>query len=325
MKLVKKIFNKLNGLHYPQEYLCLARESFQHSLHLYLVSGNRIVKDITNHHLFTSYSPLVFTLSQDHAGNLLHTGILHVTFSLATLQPNDLIPKKDVLAILFLRKIHEQTVDKETIFYYEGIKGEHRFVSFFHRYTLQLYNRLYNKRPGNVYLPGNLYTQVQIAYAVPRIISLVTIRLNDLFNLFPTDLHGPVGNNYYIISLRRGGKAAQQVEQTKKLLITEINTKFYRTVYSLGKNHMQEPKDRKQFPFTADLSGIFQLPLPEYTLRYRELELTDSFDHGIHRFFLFKVLNQRQIENKPQTLAHIHNVYATWQYNNSLPGNYLLR
>jgi hypothetical protein len=325
MKLVKKVLNRINGLHYPQEYLCLARESFQQPLCLYLASENHVVKDISNHHLFTGYSPLVFTLSSDQADSLPHAGIIQIIFSRITLQPNDLIRKKDVLATLFLKKIHNQTADKETFFYYEGIKAGHRFISFFQRHTLQLYNRIYNKKPGNVYLPGNLYKQVQIAYAVPRIISLVTVKLNNLFNLFPTDLHGPAGNNHYIISLRQGGKAAQQVEQSKKILITEISAEFYKIAYTLGKNHMLEPQDRKQFPLTVDLSEILELPLPEYSLCYRELELTDLFDHGIHRFFLFKVLNQKQIENKTLTLAHIHNVYATWRYNNGLPGNYLLR
>ena len=53
MKLLQKILNKLNGLHYPQEYLCLAKESFQQPLHVYIAEGRQIIKDITHFHLFT--------------------------------------------------------------------------------------------------------------------------------------------------------------------------------------------------------------------------------------------------------------------------------
>ena len=61
------------------------------------------------------------------------------------------------------------------------------------------------------FLPDNLYKQVQIAYSIPRNISLITVGQNDRFNLFPTDLHGPVNEDHYIISLRHEGKACQQV------------------------------------------------------------------------------------------------------------------
>src|SRR5688572_24097344 len=60
MKLVKKILNKLNGLHYPQEYLCLAWESLKNPLHVYLARDKRIIRDITNRHVFAGYHPLIF-------------------------------------------------------------------------------------------------------------------------------------------------------------------------------------------------------------------------------------------------------------------------
>ena len=166
--------------------------------------------------------------------------------------------------------------------------------------------------------------QVQVAYSFP-VISLITVKQNDLFNLFPTDLNGQIDDEHYIISLRHEGKAANQVEMAKRILITEIDPSFYKTVYSLGKNHMQELKAKDQFPFSDSFSDFLQLPLPRSAVYYRELELEQSFDHGIHRFLLFKIINKRLIVEKPATLAHIHNVYATWRHNKGLPGNYLLR
>ena len=88
---------------------------------------------------------------------------------------------------------------------------------------------------------------------------------------------------------------------------------------------MQEFKTKDQFPFGDSFSDSLKLPLPRSAVYFRELELQDAFDHGIHRFFLFKIMNKRQIADKPATLAHIHTVYATWRHNKGLPGNYLLR
>ena len=325
MNLVRKILNKFNGLYYQQEYLCLDKESFQYPLHAYFVSDNLVIKDITNHHLFTGYSPLIFTFDSCDKTIFPQTENIKLVFSHQQFQPNDFLPEKDAVATLYLQKIHEQSSGNDSFYYYRGTKGEHHFISSFHKFILQLQNRLFNNKTGNIYLEGNLLKQVQIAYSLPRIISLITVRSGDLYNLFPTDLHGQINAGHYIISLRQGGNAAQQVGMTKEILIAEINSAFYKTAYSLGKNHMRDFRAKDQFPFNEKLSEILDLPLPRSAACYRELELFDSFDHGLHRLFLFKILGSRQIDNKPSTLSHIHNVYATWRRNKGLPGNYLLR
>jgi hypothetical protein len=88
---------------------------------------------------------------------------------------------------------------------------------------------------------------------------------------------------------------------------------------------MQELKSRDNFPFSGSFSANFQLPLPQPVLYYRELELTGSFVHGIHKLLLYKIVSQEAVNDEPATLAHIHNVYATWRHNKGLAGNYLLR
>jgi hypothetical protein len=324
MNLVRKILNKFNGLYYPQEYLCLDKESFRYPLHAYMVSDNLVIKDVTTDHLFTGYCPLIFTFTCDKV-NFPQTERINIVFSLQQFQTNELIPEKDAIAILYLQKINEQGSGNESFHYYKGLNGQYHFISSFHQFILQLQNKLFNNKTGNVYLKGNLLKQVQIAYSVPRIISLITLRLDGLYNLFPTDLHGQINDKHYIISLRQGGKAAQQVELTKKILISEINPAFYKIAYSLGKNHMQDLKVKSQFPFSDKSSDVLDLPLPQSAVCYRELELVSSFDHGIHRLFLFRIMGKRQIDYKPAVLSHIHNVYATWRHNKGLPGNYLLR
>ncbi len=325
MELLQKVLNKFNGLHYAQEYLCLAKESFPNPLHVYLVLGNKIIKNITNDHLFVGYSPLIFAIPSLIEMDLSQTEDLYVSFAQTDLTLNEILDNKDVLATIRFKKMGNKFAGHERIYSYEGQYGKHSFTNKFHQFISQLSNNLYNKKPGNVFLGGNLYKQVQIAYAIPRVISLITIVQNNLFNLFPTDLHGQIDNSYYIISLRHGGKAAQQVELTKKILLSQIDVSFYKTVYLLGKNHMQDLKEKDKFPFSGQSSLIFQIPIPQHTGEYRELELIDFFDHEIHRLFFFKIINAKTVDSQVQTLSHIHNVYATWRHNNGLSGNYLLR
>jgi hypothetical protein len=325
MQLLQKIFNKLNGLYYRQEYLCLAKESLPDRLHMYLVAETKVIKDITNHHLFIGYSPLVFAFFPGPEMVLSQIDNVKIVFAQRDLDPVEILDKRDVLASIYLRKVPIQFAGCHEVYFYEGTSASHRLLNSFHQFVVQLGNDLYNNKPGNVFLRGNLYKQVQLAYAIPRTISLISVRQNDLFNLFPTDLHGPIADGHYIISLRRGGKAGQQVETVKKILVSEVLLSSYKFVYSLGKNHMQELKDKSQFLFGDKFSATFQLPLPQFASYYRELELLDSVDHGIHRFFLFRIIHQCRIQAAAQTLAHVHNVYASWRRNKGLSGNYLLR
>jgi flavin reductase (DIM6/NTAB) family NADH-FMN oxidoreductase RutF len=320
MKPIKKLLNKLNGLHYPQEYLCFAKESFPDPLHVYLVTNKRIVKDITNQHLFVGYCPLVFAFSFADLPSSIQ-----IIFTPQVLQPNEIFAAKDALASLELRMIKKQPVSDGNVFYYEATNGNHHFLSAFHQYINSINNQWYNKRPGNVFLHNNLYKQVQIAYSVPRKISLITVGSNGLFNLFPTDLHGQIDETNYIISLRTGGKACKQVEAAGKLLVSQMHCQAFKMVYGLGKNHMQDLKTKDNFPFSQSLSEEFNLPLPQQALSYKELELVDSFIHGIHTIMLFKIIICRQLQPENDTLAHIHNSYATWRFKNRLQGNYLLR
>ena len=318
MQLLQKLLNKLNGLYYKQDYLCIAKESFEQPLFAYLVSDHRSI-DVTNHHVFVGYSPLIFAFPSSL--DVAPAADLDLFFTLHEPLPNELINEKDAIATLSFKRI--KRVDD--LYFYEGKEGGHGFISKFHQMIFDWQNRLYNNKPGNVYLPGNLLTQVQIAYSIPRTISLITISDGQLYNLFPTDLHGQIDDEHYIISLRHRGKAALQVERAKKILISEIDSSQYKTAYALGRNHMQELRPRVAFSFSDQTSRQLRLPLPPSVTRYRELELGQFFDHGIHRIFLFKILNQMKFEHHPSTLAHVHNVYATWRHNKGLPGNYLMR
>ena len=320
MQPVKKILTKLNGLHYSQEYLCFAAGPFVEPIHVYLVRQNRVISDISDKHAFVGYCPLVFAFALPGL-----PAFIQLIFSQKLLQQNEIFAAKDALARLELKLIKEQRSGTGSIVYYEGSNGSHHFLSPFRQFIGSLYNNRFNKKPGNVFLHDNLYRQVQVAYSVPRNISLVTVGSNDRFNLFPTDLHGQIDEQHYIISLRVGGKACQQVMAHTKLLLSQMHADACKMVYSLGKNHMQELKTAAHFPFGQSVSASLQLPLPQQAIAYRELSLVDSFTHGIHQVMLFSTDTYRQLAAGSSALVHIHNSYATWRYKNRLPGNYLLR
>jgi hypothetical protein len=322
MKVLKKILQKLNGLQFKQEYICLSRESLAQPLHAYIIREDKVIKDITGLHLFVGYCPVIFafapaTLSSDE--------FIKIVFTDQIWQKDQLVLIKKIVAMMKMKKIHQFATSEGIILLYEGVRGSHRFISRFNQLIVQLNNRLYNRKPGNVYLESNLYKQVQIAYGIPRVISLITLKEDNLFNVFPSDLHGQVSENFYAISLRHEGKACSQVEKIGNLVISTPDAGAYKEVYALGKNHMQELKPKEQFHFSEAFSEKLQIALPFHVLEYRELELTDSFKHGIHKILLFRILNFKKLQTRENSLSHIHCSYATWRGKQGLTGNYLMR
>lgn len=143
-------------------------------------------------------------------------------------------------------------------------------------------------------------------------------------NMFPTDLHGVSGQRGYLSSLRIGGMAGGQVEKYKQIVISEVDLSFYKVSYALGKNHMANLKDEKFFTLYHERSGLFDCPLPSFALKYREMKVTDSFDHGIHRIYLYEIMNEKSVQ-RSNTLAHIHQYYAQWRIDQGIPTELFFR
>jgi hypothetical protein len=318
VQLLRKLLNIFNGLDYKQEYLCLDNESFEQPLHAFLLRDGNPFKDITNAHAFVGYCPLIFALSSEILEGEPET--IMIAFFQSD-RKEKIISKKNWLAWLRFEKIRSF----DSIVFYEGKKGWHHFTKRMNQLAGGLDNNLFNHKPGNVFLKNALYKQVQVAYSIPRKISLITVGNGDFYNLFPTDLHGSVTGAFYIISLRHEGLACRQVEEAGKIVLSEMTSSVYKLVYALGKNHMQPLKQKENFPFSAERSNHFNLPLPNGVIGYKELELVHSFVHGIHKILVFSIVSEENYPGARGSLVHIHNAYATWRNKTRIKSNYLFR
>jgi flavin reductase (DIM6/NTAB) family NADH-FMN oxidoreductase RutF len=312
----------LTGLTIPQEYVCLNSKELQYPLSVFL-SVDKGKLDVTASHLFLGYKPLILALPfkvNDQSYQVVkNLNQLSLDFE----NPEAIKPTR--LAQLVLKRIGEKVFEKDGILFYEGTLGEHRFMYFIHQWTAQQREKFRKQNSNNVGLPGNLVEQVRIAYSVPRRISIVTVSDGNLMNMFPTDLHGPVGEKFYAGSLRLGGLANDQIEKSKRIVISEVEPSFYKHAYSFGKNHMRELQKESEFPLHSIRSRNFNFPLPVAVTSYRELKRIDSFDVGIHRVHLYEVIHQQTIQDNKPSLTHIHQYYAQWRLDHGLETNMLLR
>jgi hypothetical protein len=321
----------ITGLTLPQEYVCIGYEQLHAAPMVTMtLAGDDFSWDVSQKHLFLGYKPLVIGIicSPEKAAGLAAAEVAALNFHHTSFNINSrwrgLATDKDCVAMLKLKRTTEKQLGDDVVIFYEGMGGEHHFISAFHRFMNRQRDALKRKPSGNVNLPGELHDMVRIAYAMPRIIPLITIGDGGMMNMFPTDLHGPVSKKFYISSLRIGGKANAQVERTRRLALSYIDVKEFRFAYALGKNHMQEMAPPGKFRLSPHTSATYGLPLPPSVLRYRELQQTGSFDAGIHRIHLYDTVHEEKIE-EGITLAHIHQYYAQWRLDHGLPVKVLLR
>lgn len=325
MSIVDQIKRILTGLVIPQEYCCLELEQLSDLFKVILTTkDNSVVKDVTSSHIFLGYMPLVIGFSHsDREEKFLDSqeeiclSYVHGEFKPDALW-NGFPTARAAVATLMLKRVKEQRLDGHTVYLYEGYRGKHRFIAPVHQIINNFREKFRIRSNNNVKLPGNLFDQVRIAYSVPRKICIMTVSDGTLVNMFPTDLHGPVGKDFYAGSLRIGGNANAQVETLKRVVIADVNASAYLQTYNMGKNHMIDLQNERRFMLHDRRSRIYNFPLPEWALRYRELIHSGTIDRGIHRIHFYKVVHSEELENAGPTLAHIQQYFAQWRMDQGL-------
>lgn len=330
---INTVFKKIiTGLGIPQQYVCVALEELSSPLAVTLTfSGADHTLDVTQRHLFVGYKPLIIAITlplQEPQQIFDRADTICLNFHQHPFTANNrwegFVTDSKAVARLELKRIYEKVLGDDRVLFYEGVQGRHSFINFWHQFVNRQRERIRPNPVGNVNLPGNLHDMVRIAYAVPRIIPLITLCEGEKMNMFPTDLHGPVSPKFYISSLRLNGKANSQVDRLKKLALSYMDVQAFKDVYALGKNHMQELRERTLFNCASRVSKTYEIPLPREVIRYRELSQTGSFDAGIHRIHFYEQVYEEKLK-EGLTLAHIHQYYAQWRLDHGMPTHMLLR
>lgn len=315
------------GLKVPQEFNCLALEDLKEPLRLFVTSADGKLEEAGSRLLFLGYKPLTIAIVYEpHETWENDLVVIHLQQGpfVATIQWMDIPADTTSVARLLLRRVSAFNHADKTVVIYEGVHGSHRFLGVTHQWLNNLRSRFRRRSVDNISLPGNLADQVRIAYSVPRIISIITVSDGVLLNAFPTDLHGRVGTTGYISSLRKDGKANEQVEKLNNVVIAEVDASRYREVYAMGKNHMKMLRLPESTDVSAIRSSSFRYPLPAGVLRYQELKRIFSVDSGIHRLHFYHVVNEESV-GAGKTLAHVHHYYSQWRMNQGIPLKILFR
>jgi flavin reductase (DIM6/NTAB) family NADH-FMN oxidoreductase RutF len=151
-----------------------------------------------------------------------------------------------------------------------------------------------------------------VMFICPRPVALVSL-INDVGgNIFPMNIMGDLGDGYFAFALKDSRRAAHLVERTGRIAVSNLPISQASLAYQLAVNHTKESIVWDQLPFATKMSPTFNIPVPVFAQRVREMEITKVYSIGSHTFFVAQVIRD-EFFSKELELCVVHGFYQAWR------------
>jgi hypothetical protein len=192
------------------------------------------------------------------------------------------------------------------------------------QWVRHLYHRYQQSRSGSrptaldAQMPKRQLECLFTFYICPRPVALVSVMVNGAGNIFPMDLIGDFADGYFSLALRNTSAAASLLESSGKLALSDIPMQHINLAYELGKNHNQTFVDLRGTGFSTRTSPAFALPVPQFSVRVREMQIETVRNVGSHKLFLAHIIADQRFSDGLQP-HFIHGFYQSWRQQAATP------
>jgi flavin reductase (DIM6/NTAB) family NADH-FMN oxidoreductase RutF len=153
-----------------------------------------------------------------------------------------------------------------------------------------------------------------VMFICPHPVSLVSLTDDSRGNIFPMNIMGDLGNGYFAFALKDSRRAAHLVERTGRIAVSSLPLARAPLAYQLAVNHTKEFIEWEQLPFATRMSTTFNIPVPVFAQRVREMEIVRVHSIGSHTFFVARIICD-ETRAKGPGLCVIHGFYQAWRLN----------
>ncbi len=161
----------------------------------------------------------------------------------------------------------------------------------------------YYKKPEQDFFKLKSYSA---AYSYPRKVRLISFMEGDWYNIFPMDLVGDIPwSKRFVFGLRHTNVTLARIIETKKMVVSEIPYEYKEIIYRLGKHH-REPLSGTKLPFNLTQSSIYNFPIPEWAISYKEISIVNTMNLGSHMLLWGIEINEKVLNEPSHNLFHIH-------------------
>jgi flavin reductase (DIM6/NTAB) family NADH-FMN oxidoreductase RutF len=148
---------------------------------------------------------------------------------------------------------------------------------------------------------------MEVFYLCPRPTALVTVGDQRQGNLFPMNLMGYIGDDYFAFGLN-SSRSAPQVERAGRVVLSSFPMDRLHLLPDLGKNHRRESIDWTQLPFPVLGLRSIHAPVPSFTLMAQEMQILQHCHLGSHTLFVARIVAQEFRSDGPR-LYMAHGMY----------------
>jgi hypothetical protein len=135
-------------------------------------------------------------------------------------------------------------------------------------------------------------------------------------NIFILNLMGELGEGRFGFGLKNSRWPAHLVERTGRMALSNVPAQEGKAAFALTATHMVEKADWEKLPFGLRQSTRFNMRVPEFALRVRELEVESVRKMGSHNFFVAQVLSDERLAEGDELHA-LHGFYQAWRLRGS--------
>jgi hypothetical protein len=155
-------------------------------------------------------------------------------------------------------------------------------------------------------------------YICPRPVALVSVMDKGAGNIFPMDLIGDFADGRFSLALRNTSPAASLLESSRRIALSDIPMEQIQLAYELGKNHHKTSVDLHQTGFSTRTSPSFDLPVPQFSVRVREMQIDRVRNIGSHKLFLARIIADHGWSDALQP-HFVHGFYQSWRQQARVP------
>jgi flavin reductase (DIM6/NTAB) family NADH-FMN oxidoreductase RutF len=266
--------------------------------------GNRI--DVTHRHFLACGAPLTIGIGFEPGETEAAK-----TYSWLTLQFREHAGAQRVLGEIGLRVDSSFRVDTREVYLFQATGYRNNCMPWIRlQMHYILYERMRRQSKDDVRITRSDSRAMIVFYLCPRPIGLVTVGDVRHGNLFPMNLMGSIGGDYFAFALNKN-RAAPLVQRAGVIVLSTVPLDREPVVSSLGKNHRKTSIDWGELPFSTIHPRNIDAPVPSFALSACKMRIEEFRDLGSHTLFVARRLAEERFVDGPQ-LFLAHGMYKAW-------------
>jgi flavin reductase (DIM6/NTAB) family NADH-FMN oxidoreductase RutF len=168
------------------------------------------------------------------------------------------------------------------------------------------------KKPGEIPMVARGVHAGIVCFICPRPVVLVSVADRDGGNMFPMNLMGSVGDGYFAFSLNTTRQASPLVQRVGRVALSDLPFEQSDRARELRGNHKRESIRWKDLQFPTRTSAALGIPVPDFALRVREMEIESVRRLGSHTVFVARIVQEERYSQGAQFFM-IHGIYHAWR------------